>query len=457
MFPAVIQLKHLCSVFVMLSARTDPRLRVVAVTALVAVLALVIGIGMPSVARSSETPAEKAAREILEARERANAAADAWAQAQSDLDVLTVEMEDTERELADLEEKASGLQSEVEKMAINRFVNGSTNGIPLLSGLDGPNDQVLADMYASIATSYSADTFDDFDAVADELSDKRAQLEDEREQTVQAQEYLEQVQAAAYEEIETLREIEEQRLKDEAVRQALAAKQAEAQRIAAEKARAAEAARQAEAQAQAQARELPSSPTTAPATTAPAPTAPAGDDQSDDDQGGGGQSGPIATPAPTAPPTPAPTVAPTPAPTTPPSAGGGWTGGGYFDSIVCPVAGPHAFTDTWGAPRSGGRTHEGVDMMAANGTPLVAVTSGYASFRSTPLGGNSVGLTGSNGNYYFYAHLNGYAGSSRNVSAGEVIGYVGRTGNTTADHLHFEIHPGGGVAVNPTPSVSAAC
>jgi murein DD-endopeptidase MepM/ murein hydrolase activator NlpD len=422
----------------------------VAVTVLVAVLALVIGVGVPTVANSSETPAEKAAREILEARERANSAADAWAQAQSDLDVLTVEMEDTERELAELEKKAAGLQSEVEKMAINRFVNGSTNGIPLLSGLDGPNDQVLADMYASIATSYSADAFDDFDAVADELSDKRAQLEDEREQTIQAQENLEQVQAAAYEEIETLREIEEQRLKDEAVRQALAAKQAEAQRVAAEQARVAEAARQAEAEAQAQARELPSSPTTSPPTASPT-TAPPSDDGSDEG------SGDEQDPAPTAPPTPAPTVAPTPAPTTPPSPGGGWTGGGYFDSIVCPVAGPHAFTDTWGAPRSGGRTHEGVDMMAANGTPLVAVTAGYASFRSTPLGGNSVGLTGANGNYYFYAHLNGYAGYSRNVSAGEVIGYVGRTGNTTADHLHFEIHPGGGVAVNPTPSVSAAC
>jgi murein DD-endopeptidase MepM/ murein hydrolase activator NlpD len=420
----------------------------VAVTVLVAVLALAIGVGVPSVASSSETPAEKAAREILEARERANAAADAWAQAQSDLDVLTVEMEDTERELAALEEKAAGLQSEVQTMAINRFVGSSTTGIPLLSGLEGPNEQVLADMYASIATSYSADAFDDYDAIADELGDKRAQLENEREQTIQAQEYLEQVQAAAYEEIETLRQVEEQRLKDEAVRVALAAKQAEAQRLAAEQAVAADAARRAEAQAQVAARELPSSPTTSPTTTAPS-------DDGSDDSAGGDDTDPVTTPAPTA--APAPTVAPTPAPTTPPSQGGGWTGGGYFDSIVCPVAGPHAFTDTWGAPRSGGRTHEGVDMMAANGTPLVAVTAGYASFRSTPLGGNSVGLSGSNGNYYFYAHLNGYAGSSRNVSAGEVIGYVGRTGNTTADHLHFEIHPGGGVAVNPTPSVAAAC
>jgi murein DD-endopeptidase MepM/ murein hydrolase activator NlpD len=432
----------------MLSVRTDPRRRVVAVTVLVAVLALAIGVGVPSVASSSETPAEKAAREILEARERANAAADAWAQAQSDLDVLTVEMEDTERELAALEEKAAGLQSEVQTMAINRFVGSSTTGIPLLSGLEGPNEQVLADMYASIATSYSADAFDDYDAIADELGDKRAQLENEREQTIQAQEYLEQVQAAAYEEIETLRQVEEQRLKDEAVRVALAAKQAEAQRLAAEQAVAADAARRAEAQAQVAARELPSSPTTSPTTTAPS-------DDGSDDSAGGDDTDPVTTPAPTA--APAPTVAPTPAPTTPPSQGGGWTGGGYFDSIVCPVAGPHAFTDTWGAPRSGGRTHEGVDMMAANGTPLVAVTAGYASFRSTPLGGNSVGLSGSNGNYYFYAHLNGYAGSSRNVSAGEVIGYVGRTGNTTADHLHFEIHPGGGVAVNPTPSVAAAC
>jgi peptidoglycan LD-endopeptidase LytH len=124
---------------------------------------------------------------------------------------------------------------------------------------------------------------------------------------------------------------------------------------------------------------------------------------------------------------------------------------------VCPVAGPHAFADTWGAPRSGGRRHEGVDMMAARGVPLVAVESGYAQFKTTRLGGNSVWVNGNSGTRYFYAHLSAWEGSSRNVSRGEVIGYVGATGNTSANHLHFEVHPGGGRAVNPYPYVRAVC
>ncbi len=124
---------------------------------------------------------------------------------------------------------------------------------------------------------------------------------------------------------------------------------------------------------------------------------------------------------------------------------------------MCPVAGPHAFADTWGAPRSGGRSHQGVDMMASRGTPLVAVESGVANFRNTRLGGRSVGLTGNSGTYYFYAHLDAWAGSSRSVQRGEVIGYVGATGNTTANHLHFEVHPGGGRPVNPYPYVRRVC
>lgn len=96
-------------------------------------------------------------------------------------------------------------------------------------------------------------------------------------------------------------------------------------------------------------------------------------------------------------------------------------------------------------------------MMSPGGTPLVAVESGYAQFKSTSLGGNSVWVNGASGTRYFYAHLSAWEGSSRNVSQGEVIGYVGSTGNTTANHLHFEVHPGGGQAVNPYPYVRAVC
>jgi len=126
--------------------------------------------------------------------------------------------------------------------------------------------------------------------------------------------------------------------------------------------------------------------------------------------------------------------------------------------MVCPVQGPTAYGDTWGAARSGGRRHEGVDMISPKGTTLVATADGEARFSQNNLGGNSVSLKGDNGTRYYYAHLSAYEGSSRRVRAGEVIGYVGSTGNTTVDHLHFEVHPGGGAAVNPTPYVrNAGC
>jgi murein DD-endopeptidase MepM/ murein hydrolase activator NlpD len=96
-------------------------------------------------------------------------------------------------------------------------------------------------------------------------------------------------------------------------------------------------------------------------------------------------------------------------------------------------------------------------MLAPRGTPVVAVVSGSALFKQTSLGGNSIWLTGNNGTKYFYAHLDGFEGSTRGVSQGELIGYVGSTGNAgETNHLHFEVHPGGGAAVNPYPYVVAA-
>jgi murein DD-endopeptidase MepM/ murein hydrolase activator NlpD len=124
--------------------------------------------------------------------------------------------------------------------------------------------------------------------------------------------------------------------------------------------------------------------------------------------------------------------------------------------FVCPVPGS-TFVDSWGAPRSGGRSHQGVDMMASEGTPIYASVSGTVEHRSVSLGGLSYYLYGSDGNTYFGTHLSGYAAGGQ-VAAGTVIGYVGSTGNAGGTpHLHFEYHPGGGSPANPYPLVASAC
>ena len=96
-------------------------------------------------------------------------------------------------------------------------------------------------------------------------------------------------------------------------------------------------------------------------------------------------------------------------------------------------------------------------MISPFGTPLVAVVSGDVTMMTNALGGNAMGLKGDDGNSYYYAHLSRWEGPSRHVSAGEVIGYVGHTGDTSVNHLHFEIHPGGGPAVDPYNTLAAHC
>ena len=146
------------------------------------------------------------------------------------------------------------------------------------------------------------------------------------------------------------------------------------------------------------------------------------------------------------------TIASTTSTTTPPASGNG----------ACPVAGAVSFTDSWGAPRSGGRTHQGVDMIAARGTPLVAIFSGTIKRISTSsLGGKTLWLRAANGDEFYYAHLDGYGAISvgQSVAEGYVVGYNGSSGNAPEwlPHLHFEFHPGGGIAVNPYPLVKSIC
>ena len=126
-----------------------------------------------------------------------------------------------------------------------------------------------------------------------------------------------------------------------------------------------------------------------------------------------------------------------------------WLGG-----FVNPVQRPYSTTDTFGAPRIGHR-HEGIDLFAERGTPVRATVDGVIrDVKKTPIGGRIAYVTSTDGTYYYYAHLDRWAPGlvdGKQVIAGEIIGFVGRTGNAeaTPPHVHFEIHPLGGGPINP--------
>ncbi|MBW3573607.1 MAG: M23 family metallopeptidase [Actinobacteria bacterium] len=142
-----------------------------------------------------------------------------------------------------------------------------------------------------------------------------------------------------------------------------------------------------------------------------------------------------------------------------PRAGGGRTGVVLGGGWLCPVQGPRAFTNDWGQPRSGGRRHQGNDILSPRGTPVVASVAGTVRPHQSSLGGSSYYLRGEDGNTYFGTHLDRLSGVSGRVEQGTVLGTVGNSGNAAGGptHLHFEIHPGGGGAVNPYPTLSLNC
>lgn len=124
----------------------------------------------------------------------------------------------------------------------------------------------------------------------------------------------------------------------------------------------------------------------------------------------------------------------------------------------CPV--PNAtFSDTWGAPRSGGRSHRGTDLMAPHGSPVYAVAAGTVKTASSSAGGISLYLHADNGETYFYAHnQSNVAGSGQRVQPGQLIARVGSSGNapSSAPHVHFERELGGR-SVNPYAFLRRLC
>ena len=320
------------------------------------------------------------AADLAEARERANRAARAVADAESEVSALESQVAEQQARFDQAEATLGALRGTMQETAVAAYI-GEASAPPaqFITGAD-INESVQSAALARLVTQGSADSIDEYRAVREDAEAARIALD-----------------AVLGEQRDAVEELRERRAALDAELSRLEAE--EAARIAAE-----EAARRAAAQ------------------------------RMSARSGGGGGGGSTSRAA---------------APSTP-IATGSW---------VCPVQGAVAFVDSWGAPRSGGRRHQGVDMMSPRGTPVVAPVSGSLSHRGNSVGGLSFHLNGDDGHYYYGTHLSGYANEGAgHVAAGTVVGYVGDTGNARGNpHLHFEIHPNDGSAVNPYPTVAQHC
>lgn len=123
---------------------------------------------------------------------------------------------------------------------------------------------------------------------------------------------------------------------------------------------------------------------------------------------------------------------------------------------------PRQIQDTWGAARSEGRKHQGIDIFAKRGTAVLSTTQGIvAKVGLDSLGGKVVWIIGPDLTRHYYAHLDDYAEQIQTgdwVEVGQVLGYVGNSGNakTTPPHLHYGLYLNGQGAINPYPYLSTA-
>ncbi len=383
------------------------------------------------------TPADIEAA-LDERRSAANSLSDVTQQYEASVveaELLRIDLERLAVELGVKERELTLLRIQAKEVARQLYVSAGNSGIIGFVDLATFTDievkqgylQLIADNDRALLTRLQAleQSYRDQQALLEAAVARQAEVTAELDAL--AVQILAELEAADadYQSIVVAYEVQEEEKRRRAEEEARRRAEEEARRRAEEEAR----------------RQATSTTTAAPATTA-APTTTAAP--------GGGDDSTTTT-------TPTTTAAPTTTTTQPPSDDPPPTG------RVCPVNGPTSFTDTWGAPRSGGRSHEGVDMISPRGTPLVAIETGTIKrMGNGGLGGITVWIRGAGGDEYYYAHLDGWAAGlsvGQSVTVGDLIGYVGNTGNAiyTVPHLHFEYHPGGGGAVNPTPLVSSLC
>lgn len=378
---------------------------------LVVAVALIIAIGSPAYA---QTLGEITRREV-------DAALDSRREASASLESVTARFEEAivvetqtrerivslSRSISSLEQEIGTKRSQVQALVIARYMSGGFLKTDRVFAARTFTDLPVQDRYYQVANARDVELLRGLESAEKLHADQQDRL---------AQSLMEQeahvVEIAELAEV-ILRQLEAADAGYDSIAIAFEQQEEEKRRVAEEeRLRREEAARKEAAEAARQA----TSTTTTTSTTAPTTTTP--------------------------PPAPPPVVT---------------------DGKACPINAATSFSDTWGAPRSGGRAHKGVDMMAARNAPLVAIESGVITRTSySSLGGISLYLTGMSGSRYYYAHLEALAPGvtgGMSVSVGDLVGYNGSSGNSPnwLPHLHFQYAPAGSDWINPYPLVKALC
>ncbi len=366
-----------------------------------AVAAAVAGVLMAPASAAPGDDADRIAADIVAVQRQANQAAASISELNQQYEALSGEVADLTAQQTKLQARLDSLGVTLRAVALERYVTAASDFTSVLGlSLGDPNGAAVGRYMTEFSIGGGNDQIDEYRTAAADMAATANALRS-RQSQAQTQRYaVTRAQAVLEKRLQDLEAAQTKARTDAAVQTALARR------------------RNAEA-ARAQATVAPESTTTRPIAALPIQPARA-------------------------------QAQPTPPPSTVPKRSFP-VGAGF----VCPVLGPTAFTDTFGDSHQGVR-HIGVDMMGHLNQEIVAVVSGTVRHTHTGLGGNQVWLYGDDGNRYFYAHLNRYGAAGR-AGAGQVVGYMGSTGQTGAVHLHFEVHPGGGAAVNPTPIVAAYC
>ena len=343
--------------------------------------------------------AKTAATRVADAQTRADKATAAYFDAESKLELLKVDLAEQETALAGAEGEVARLKTDLRDFLVDQYTS-QTDEFTFFSMSD-INQALVQNSLASVLADRKGTAIEDYRAAVKDLSVLTNTLNSQRNEQKKQVDYLASIKSNFTAEVAKL-------ATEKANLDALLVKleAAEATRIRAElAAKQEEARRRADEEARAR-----TTTTTRKTSSSPAPT--------------------------------------TPTKST----------GSIVVLKVCPVQGGASYSDTYGQPRGGGRLHIGVDLSAPVGTPVVAPVDGTVSFSSDAAGGNTFIMTGTDGNFYYGAHLSKQGPNSGAVKAGAVIGAVGQTGNASVPHLHFEIHPGGrGNVTNPYPSVARVC